>query len=57
MTNNNETIKLLKENMCLLDALKKLWSVRGTPLTLEQTQYQERIYVEIENILKKYETE
>jgi len=56
MINNDEIIKLLKENMYLLDALKKLWSVRGSPFTLEQTQHQERIYAEIENILKKYET-
>jgi len=55
MTNNNKITKLVKDNMQLLDALKKLWSVRGTSFTLEQTQHQERVHVEIENILKKYE--
>ena len=50
----DELVKLVKENQELLNALNKLWSVRGTPWTLEQTQQQERIYAEVEIILKKY---
>ena len=50
----DELVKLVKENQELLNALNKLWNVRGTPFTLEQTQQQERIYAEVEIILKKY---
>lgn len=50
----DELVKLVKENQELLNALNKLWSVRGTPWTLEQTQQQERIYAEVEIVLKKY---
>lgn len=46
--------RLIKEKEELFNALKSLWNVRGTPFTLEQTQQQEKVYKDVEKIIKRY---
>ena len=46
--------KIIAERDELLEALKKLWSVRSTPITYEQRNLQFKTWVEVEDIINKY---